>query len=258
MTRGFEEQEQQEQQQQLLVLLDVDNTLYCDNNGVGLAKQMRAALIEYVMDFLELSQEKANELVVHCFHTYGLTILGLVREKTGVDPARVMDHVYNRCDFGGLREDPALRKMLQRLCDDGRRHLFYVTNASRQHVTTVLRSLGLGLDGFSYEDQWACTAPSLSNKPAREAYSAIYAAVRERLQQPDWLVPRRVVMVDDSAYNLLEPLAMGWAAVWMSNGDALPAVLVEPMKTGRLFCIENIMELEGVIQRLAEEPASNI
>ncbi|KAH9582083.1 hypothetical protein LSM04_004584 [Trypanosoma melophagium] len=240
----------------MVVLLDIDNTLYNDRAVGSLSMQLRLALIEYVQNSLQIPVEEAKSFVEMCFKKYGLTICGLVNEKTGIKPEVITDFVYSRCDFTGIKENIMLREMLSRLQSKNQHSLYYLTNAPRRHATTVLERLGLRNDeftlkGFSYEDQWAHTGPVVSNKPMRSAYTAIYKALKDEQQESVWIEPHHMVMVDDSAHNLLEPLAMGWSAVWVAHGADFPDVLLSPMESGRLVCVEHIGELEDAIHRLS-------
>ncbi|ORC92952.1 HAD family hydrolase [Trypanosoma theileri] len=257
----WQKEEEQTQHKQMVVLLDIDNTLYNDKAVGSLSMQMRVALIEYVQNWLKIPFEEAKSFVEKCFKQYGLTICGLVHEKTGIEPEHITDFVYSRCDFTGIKEDVMLREMLSRLRSEHQHRLYYLTNAPRRHATTVLERLGLtndefALEGFSYEDQWAHTKPVLGNKPMRSAYSAIYNALKERHPDSMWIEPYHMVMVDDAAHNLLEPLAMGWSAVWVAHGAEVPDVLLTPMKSGRLVCVEHIGELEDAIHRLSTQKES--
>ncbi|PWV06477.1 hypothetical protein C3747_114g30 [Trypanosoma cruzi] len=238
---------------QLVVFLDIDNTLYSGEEYHSLAEQIRDGLVEYVGNWLQLTPQESEAYVVHCFEKYGLTIAGLMHEQKGFDAEAATDFLYSHCDFSHLQENPRLREMLSRLRRN--HHLYFFTNASRRHATKVLQALGLSSDefpmsGFTYEDQWAQTAPVPCNKPMRNAYIAVIKVVKKWLQDAEWVTAECMVMVDDSACNLIEPLALGLNAVWVSHGHPIPDVLAEKKNTGRLFCITDIIELEDIIKQI--------
>ncbi|RNF22703.1 HAD family hydrolase [Trypanosoma conorhini] len=237
----------------LVILLDIDNTLYRDKEHGELMRQMRVGLVEYVANLLQLPPQEAEAHVLHYYQKYGLTIAGLVREMKCSDAKAVTDFVYSRCDFSRLPEDPGLREVLSRLGQS--HHIYYLTNAPRRHAETVLQRLGLSTDdfvmnGFTYEDQWASTAPTICNKPHRNAYIAVIEAVSKGLGYAEWLTAECVVMVDDTASNLLEPLALGWNAVWVSHGNPIPDSLLAHINTGKLFCMKDSSALEDVIGQI--------
>ncbi|RNF00531.1 HAD family hydrolase [Trypanosoma rangeli] len=234
----------------LVILLDIDNTLYRDKEQGGILHQMQEGLVEYVANLLQFSTQEAEAYVVHSYEKYGLTIAGLMQEHKGLDAQAVTDFLYSRCDFSQLPEDPGLREVLSRLRQN--HHIYYLTNAPRRHAETVLQRIGLSTEelimhGFTYEDQWAHTAPMICNKPHRNTYIAVMDAVSKGLQYNEKLTAECMVMVDDTASNLLEPLALGWNAVWVSHGNVIPDTLLAHMNTGKLFLMKDSSELEDVI-----------
>src|SRR3981189_3696930 len=79
-------------------IFDLDNTLYCADNGIF--AQIEARMTDYVMAFLNLPREEAYARQKHLYREYGTTLNGLMREH-GAAADDYLHYVHD-IDLSGL------------------------------------------------------------------------------------------------------------------------------------------------------------
>jgi putative hydrolase of the HAD superfamily len=178
-------------------VFDLDNTLYPPE--FRRFDQIEVRMTAWVMQALNVSQARANELRQSYWETYGTTLAGLMREHD-IDPAPYLTDVHD-IDFTALPADPDLARALSAL--PGRRIVY--TNACVPYAHKVLAARGLsGLFDAVYGVEDAGFLP----KPERAAFETIF--------EKDGLDPTRAAMFEDDPRNLAAPYAMGMRTVYVA------------------------------------------
>jgi len=181
-------------------VFDLDNTLYppsCD-----LFAQVARRMSEFISRTLGLIPEEATELRRRYFHLYGTTLRGLMLER-GMEPEPFLEYVHD-IDVSGVAPSPALDAALAAL--PGRKVIF--TNGTTRHALNVTGRLGVA-DRF--EAIFDIVAADHVPKPDPRPYQAMI----ERLG----IDPKRAVMVEDIAVNLMPARELGMTTVWLRNDD---------------------------------------
>lgn len=181
-------------------IFDLDDTLY--PRSVGLHEQMKARVVRFIADLMNLSAAEAEAIHTDYYERYGATLQGLM-ELHGVDPAPFLDFVH-AIDLSRLVHDDLLVKALEVL--PGRRIVF--TNSSRRHAASVLEALRM-TDLF--EATYSIEDCGFIGKPQGSAYASILAAHA--------IDPRTSAMFDDRIGNLVVPYGLGIRTVLISSSD---------------------------------------
>jgi putative hydrolase of the HAD superfamily len=121
-----------------IVLFDLGNTLYTEQEDKGLWDEIDKRIQTYVGQVLQLPPTEASILQRHYWRLYGSTMAGLVIEH-GLDPESYLRTVYQFDPSVYLDPDPVLYAMLAAL--PYRKAIF--TNASVAHAQRVLTALGV-------------------------------------------------------------------------------------------------------------------
>ena len=194
-------------------VFDLDNTLY--PHHVNLWQQVDVRIRDYIADFLKVAHDDAFRIQKDYYKRYGTSMRGLMAEH-GLDPDDYLDYVH-QIDHSPLSPNPALGAALARL--PGRKLI--LTNGTRKHADAVMRRLGIHQH---FEDVFDIVAAELEPKPLAQTYDRFLA--RHAVD------PRRAIMFEDLARNLVVPHALG-----------MITVLVVPEKTREVF--REGWELEG-------------
>jgi putative hydrolase of the HAD superfamily len=194
-------------------VFDLDNTLY--PHHLNLWHQVDERIREYVADYLKIARDDAFRLQKDYYKRYGTTMRGMMAEH-GMNPDAFLDYVH-RIDHSPLTPNPALGAALERL--PGRKLI--LTNGTRKHADAVMRRLEIHQH---FEGVFDIVAANLEPKPLAQTYGRFLA-----LHDVD---PRKAVMFEDLARNLVVPHALG-----------MITVLVVPEKTREVF--REGWELEG-------------
>lgn len=181
-------------------VFDLDNTLYppsCD-----LFAQVARRMGEFISRALGMAPEEASALRRRYFHVYGTTLRGLMLER-GMEPGPFLDYVHD-IDVSPVPPSPTLDAALARL--PGRKIIF--TNGTTRHALNVTERLGVA-DRFDaiFDIVAADHVPKPDPRP--------YRAMIEKLG----VDPRRAVMVEDIAINLMPARDLGMTTVWVRNDD---------------------------------------
>jgi putative hydrolase of the HAD superfamily len=181
-------------------IFDLDNCLYPASTGLfALIDERMGAYIQRLMacDAVEAKRiQKAH------FHDHGTTLAGLMQEQ-GVDPHDFLADVH-AIELDRVQFDERLAAALPRL--PGRKFVF--TNADAPYARRVLEAIGVDEHIDELHDIHAC---DLKPKPDPHGY----ALLCERFG----IDPKRALLVEDMAQNLIPAKALGMTTVWVDNGS---------------------------------------
>ncbi len=181
-------------------IFDLDNTLY--PAASNLFAQVDVRIGAFIGNLLDLDPVAARTLQKQYFRDYGTSLRGLM-ERHGVDPEAYMAFVHD-IDVTAVAPSPALDQALSRL--EGRKIIF--TNGSVAHAERVTDRLGVARH---FEAVFDIAAADYVPKPE--------PAVYDQLVDRHDIEPRRAVMVEDIARNLVPAAALGMATVWVRSGS---------------------------------------
>lgn len=252
---------------QMKIVFDIDNTLY-SFRATGFGDVINGAIVAYLRDTLGLSHEEAIEFGRRCYHTYGLTALGVLKEfGDKVNIREFCRFSLKHCEYTKLAPIPQVSNLLERLQGDGH-DLWIMTNADMQHARDVLDRLQVTqyftatttadlttaspspspqLKGYDCFEQWSRSDPPMQNKPMKGPYEAIRKQIDGSLPHSEF------VMVEDSLINLEAPHQLGWKTVWISNGDALP----QSSTFVPSVIVDNVWEMESFLLDLQKGAKNN-
>ena len=179
-------------------VFDLDNTLYCANNGIF--AQIEARMTDYVMAFLNLPRAAAYARQKELYQAYGTTLNGLMREH-GAAPDDYLQYVHD-IDLSGMTPDAELAAEIKKL--PGRRFVF--TNGCRDHAGRILERLAMT---HLFEAVWDIRTIDFQPKPQARAYDSVVNAAG--------LDPGQSAMFDDIARNLVPARALGMTTVWLQS-----------------------------------------
>lgn len=182
-------------------IFDLDNTLYPARSNLFV--QVAGRMTEFIKARFALEHEPARALQRDMFVRYGTTLRGLMTEH-GVDPGEFLDYVHD-IDVTPVDPSPELDRLLAGL--PGRKLVF--TNGSTGHAERVMERLGVG---HHMDLVFDIVASDYIPKPDPAPY--------DRLVEVAGLDPRRAVMVEDMAKNLLPASALGMTTVWVRSEHA--------------------------------------
>ena len=183
-------------------IFDLDNTLYPASSDLG--AQLGRRMGEFVAKFLDLPLDQARVVQKHYFHTYGTTLRGLMVEKN-LQPDEYLDYVHD-LDLSDIDLDDRLGRALAAL--PGRKLIY--TNATTEHAARVLRHLEIE---HHFEASFDVVDGDFLPKPHRTPYDVL-------LDRYD-VDPKRSVMVEDIAKNLVPASELGMGTVWVRGGRDL-------------------------------------
>ena len=204
-----------------LWLFDLDNTLHdASHAAFGPTSQ---AMTDYIVEHLDLAQDKASALRQHYWSRYGATLLGLVRHH-GVRPAHFLEQTHLLPGLEErLRTSAHDRAALKRL--PGRKCV--LTNAPRAYALRVLNALGL--TGcfeavLSIEDMFMFGHP----RPKPDARMLRRVAARLKVRTS------RCVLVEDTLEHQKAARRLGMHTIWMQRylGGRFSPVASARLNTG--------------------------
>ena len=182
-------------------VFDLDNTLY--SPAVRLFDQIEVRMTKFVMDKVGVDLDRANQLRVEYWQTYGTTLAGLMREHD-VDPAPYLHEVHD-IDFSVLSEDPYLAGLIKDL--PGRKIVY--TNGCEPYARNVLAGRGLT---EVFDAVYGVEHAGFRPKPEQAAFEAVFAL--------DDLSADCGAMFEDDTRNLAAPHAMGMRTVHVAPQPA--------------------------------------
>jgi putative hydrolase of the HAD superfamily len=179
-------------------IFDLDNTLYCANNGIF--AQIESRMTDYVTALLKLPRDQARVRQKDLYRQYGTTLNGLMREHE-VDADDYLHFVHD-IDLSSLGPDAPLTAAIAAL--PGKRFVF--TNGCRDHAARILDRLQMT---HLFEQVWDIRTMDFAPKPQACAYASVVAAGGVEAQA--------AAMFDDIARNLSPARAMGMTTVWLKT-----------------------------------------
>ena len=179
-------------------MFDLDNTLY--PAASNLFARVSVRITQWIRDHFDLDHDGARALQRKMFLEYGTSLRGLMVEH-GVEPARFLDYVHD-IDVTDMPRNTELDRLLTAL--PGRKVIF--TNGSVPHAERIIRQIGIEPH---FEGVFDIVASDYIPKPDPRPYEAMVARFG--------IDPRRAVMVEDMAKNLVPAHAMGMTTVWLRH-----------------------------------------
>ncbi len=181
-------------------VFDLDNTLY--PAACNLFAEVDVRIGRYIADLLSISAEDARVVQKHYFREYGTSLRGLMMHHS-IDPLDYLDYVHD-IDVTRVSPSPDLAEALDTL--PGRKLIF--TNGSSAHAERVMNRLGVA-------DRFEAVFDIIEAEYLPKPEPAVYAALVGRHA----IDPRRAVMVEDIARNLVPAAALGMTTAWVC-GDS--------------------------------------
>lgn len=181
-------------------VFDLDNTLYPAH--CNLFAQIDRKMGEFICSHFGIALEDAKRQQKGFFNRHGTTLRGLMVEH-GIDPAAFLEYVHD-IDVSVIPPLPELGEALQRL--PGRKMIY--TNGTVAHAARVLDRLGIA---DQFEAVFDIVASDYLPKPQEGPY--------RKLLDAHGFDPRRAVMVEDMARNLVPAAALGMTTVWIPTAE---------------------------------------
>lgn len=194
-------------------VFDLDNTLY--PHHAKLWEQVDNRITIWIADYLDIDGLAARVLQKHYYERHGASLRGLMTDERFV-PDMFLEFVHD-IDHSPLEPNPQLGRAIAAL--PGRKLIF--TSGSRKHAQAIAERLGVS---DCFEDVFDIVAADFLPKPAKATY--------ERFLARHGVEPKRAVMFEDLARNLVVPAEMG-----------MTTVLVVPERSKEI--VREAWELEG-------------
>lgn len=208
-------------------IFDLDNTLH--NASPHIFPHINRSMTAYLQRHLQLSEEDAGSLRAHYWHSYGATLLGMMRHH-GTDPEHFLRETHAFPDLANMVVyERGLAAMLRRL--PGRK--LVLSNAPRRYARTVLQMMGVE----AHFDALHCIeSTGYQPKPSLAAFHSL-------LRAHD-LIASRCVMVEDSRQNLRPAKRLGMRTVWVTRESRAPAYV--DVKTASVLALPRLLGRLGV------------
>ena len=180
-------------------IFDLDNTLYSADSGIF--QQVHVLMGKFVSKHLKIDINEAKIIQKKYYKEHGTTLRGLM-DNHGVDPDEFLKKVHT-LDYSIVNPNKKLNAELKKL--SGRKIIY--TNANLQHVNNVLKRLELtnAFDGI-FDIKMADYIPKPELKP--------YKLIINKYE----LDPKKTIMFDDIARNLVPASKIGFTTVWIDVG----------------------------------------
>lgn len=196
------------------LLIDLDDTLYPGNTGIGPA--LRRNIDEFLVARFGLAADKAAALRAELFRSHGSTLAGLIALGHDVHPDEYHSYVHGRLPYDMIAADPQLAAALQSMPQ--RKILF--TNSDRAHMKRALERLGVDEACFDDVVCFETMNPHLFGEEAEEDDEAADVDRPAVVLKPSVHAfvtalrvagtnPRRMLFLDDSERNIAAGKALG-------------------------------------------------
>ena len=182
-------------------IFDLDNTLY--HSSINLFDQIDKRMCDYVSKFLEIPASDAYKVQKSFFREHGTTLRGMM-ECHNMDPKPYLDYVHD-INFSNIKVDGVMANALGAL--PGRKIIF--TNATKNYAQRVIKCLQIETHIESIFD---IIDAGYIPKPAPKIYSDFISKYN--------IDPKKAIMVEDMARNLLPAANLGMKTVWVKTGQA--------------------------------------
>ncbi|PPR40637.1 MAG: hypothetical protein CFH22_01439 [Alphaproteobacteria bacterium MarineAlpha5_Bin12] len=180
-------------------VFDLDNTLYSAETGIF--DQVDKLMGEFISRHLKLEISEAKKIQKKFFRHYGTTLKGLMDEYK-IDPEEFLDEVH-KLDYSIIKPNQNLKEGLIRL--NGKKIIY--TNANKQHANEVIKRLNIeNIFDLIFDIKDANYIP----KPDMGPY--------KMLVKSNNIDPKKTIMFDDIARNLVPASKIGFTTVWIDVG----------------------------------------
>jgi putative hydrolase of the HAD superfamily len=187
------------------ILFDLDNTLY--PRACGLFHLIEERIKEYLRVRLNLTYDEAAALRRQYLHTYGFTLVGLMKHNR-VDPDDYLSFVHEVDVEGVLAEDRGLARMMS--CIPLEKVI--VTNGTERHAQRVIRSLGV--ESF-FSHIFDIAFMQYCPKPHRSTF--------HRVLDHLGVTGEACLMLDDHVPTLATARALGMTTIYVGNAEQAEA-----------------------------------
>ena len=182
-------------------IFDLDNTLY--DITLGVFKKISKRMTKFIINELELDEDKAKTLQKEMFLKYGLTLRGLIVEKK-INPDRFLNYVHD-VDHPELERDNELISLLKNL--NGKKYIY--TNAPYSHAKKILNVLG-AFDLF--DDILDIKKTDYIPKPDLTSFE-----IMQRKFGISFKNVKKSIFIEDTVKNLKPAKQIGMSTVWIEN-----------------------------------------
>ncbi len=180
-------------------IFDLDNTLYSADSGIF--QQVGDLMGKFVSNHLKIDIKEAKKIQTKYYKEHGTTLRGMM-DNHNVSPDYFLEEVH-KLDYSIVEPNLKLNKELSKL--KGNKIIY--TNANLKHAKDVLSRLELSnMFDFIFDIKMAKYIP----KPEITPYNQIIKEFN--------INPKRAIMFDDIAKNLVPAKNVGFTSVWIDVG----------------------------------------
>ncbi|WCJ23737.1 Haloacid dehalogenase-like hydrolase (HAD) superfamily protein [Euphorbia peplus] len=188
-----------------VLMFDLDDTLY--SSKVGIAEALRKNIDDFLVEKCGFAAEKASNLRVELFKTYGSSLAGLRALGYNIDADDYHSFVHGRLPYELIKPDCQLRNLLRSIPQ--RKIIF--TNSDRNHAIKALKRLGIE-DCFEKIICFETMNPNLSKSSRPDEFPVLLKpamdAMKVAIHAAD-IDPNRTLFLDDNVRNVAAGKAMG-------------------------------------------------
>ncbi len=188
------------------LLLDLDGTVYPQNNGIW--EEIAARMELYMFEKFNLPIAQLPQIRQEYYQEYGTTLSGL-RQNFQVNEEEYLSFVHDIPLHLYLQPDQRLRNMLISLPQ--KKWIF--TNSDKAHSQRVLNALQIS---DLFEGILDIMHFNYVNKPNME----VYTSALQSIGNPS---PETCVFVDDSPANLTPAKQLGMTTILVGNKTSTPS-----------------------------------
>ncbi|KAF8401699.1 hypothetical protein HHK36_012645 [Tetracentron sinense] len=219
------------------LIFDLDDTLYSSKTGVSEACKRN------IEDFLVMkcgfAEDKASNLRIELFKTYGSTLAGLRALGYDVDADEYHSFVHGRLPYEAIKPDSQLRNLLRTI----NQRKFIFTNSDRNHAIKVLERLGLQ-DCFDQIICFETINPNLSRSSRLDEFPVVLKPSMDAMNialDVAEVDPRRTLFLDDNDRNIAAGKAAGLRTVLVGK---------TVKSKGADYVLETVMNLPQAIPEI--------
>jgi putative hydrolase of the HAD superfamily len=156
---------------------------------------------KFISKNLNIHINEAKKIQHIYYKKHGTTLRGLM-DNHGIEPDSFLEEVH-KLDYSIVRPNHELTRSLKKI--NGKKFIF--TNANKKHAHTILERLQITnlFDGI-FDIKMANYVP----KPETESY--------EKFIETYNINPKKTIMFDDIAKNLVPANKVGFKTVWINVG----------------------------------------
>ncbi|KAL5980601.1 hypothetical protein ACLOJK_028509 [Asimina triloba] len=220
------------------LLFDLDDTLYSSNTGI--AQACKNNIEDFLVKKCGFEAEKAFDLRIKLFRTYGSSLAGLRAFGYDIDADDYHSFVHGTLPYDRLKPDPRLRNILQSIAQ--RKIIF--TNSDRNHAMKVVERIGLE-DCFDEIICFETLNPNLWKSKRPDEFPVILKPSIEAIKiaiQVAGTDPRRTLFLDDSDRNIKAGKALGLRTA-LKVGKEVKSKEAE-------YLVDSISNLEKIIPEI--------